>query len=365
MSLVLEERPKGVSIRVACGVLGISASSVYGRMAREQKASCQKNVDRAKSLSRKNCRQPRALSEEERGKVLKTLHSEEFCDKPPYQIVMRLASRGEYLCSESTMHRILRSVKESGERRQQRPAAHHAIPRLIAKSPNEVWTWDVTKLKTVANEYLSLYVVLDLYSRFALAWMISKKENSALSKQLMTEAVQRYKIQGTPLTIHQDRGAPMTANGYLDLLQTLDITASHSRPRVSNDNPFSESQFRTLKYKDGFPGVFENIGHTRQWTEGFMNHYNFKHHHSSLAGFTPEQVFTGRYKDIADTRKATMQNAYQNHPNRFVNGRPKIKSPAAWVGINPLLKNDGTIDENATVNFPTLSKAKHRESNIV
>ena len=192
----------------------------------------------------------------ERTKVIDILHSDAYCDQPPAQVYQRLLEQGDYLCSVSTMHRLLRDLGESGERRARRPAQHHAVLRLLSKGPHEVWPWDITKLPlTRCGLCLSLYVVLDLFSRFVAAWMVSRKENAALAKQLIDEAIVRYGIPPGALTVHQDRGSPMIAHGYLDLMRTLDVTCSHSRPRVSNDNPFSESQFKTQKYQPEYPGV--------------------------------------------------------------------------------------------------------------
>lgn len=194
--------------------------------------------------------------------MIDTLYSEEFKDQPPAQVYHELIQRGEYLCSISTMHRRLRERGENGERRNQRPAQSHAIPRLVAKNPNEMWSWDITKLALVQRGvFLSLYVVIDLYSRFVLGWMLSRKENSALAEQLMGGVISRYPIAAGQLAIHQDRGSPMIAQGFLDTLGDLGVTATHSRPRVSNDNPFSESQFKTMKYQPDYPGRFESYDH--------------------------------------------------------------------------------------------------------
>jgi len=259
----------------------------------------------------------------------------------------------------STMHRLLRQANENGERRPQRPAQHHAIPRLLACSPNEVWTWDITKLPLVCRSvYLSLYVILDLYSRFVVAWMVSTKENSALSTQLMNEATTRYGITEGQLTVHQDRGSPMTAHGYLENMKELDITCSHSRPRVSNDNPFSESQFKTQKYQPDYPGRFDSVAHARRWCETYFDWYNDKHHHSGLADFTPEQVFTGRYHDVAKQKQRTLDERFKKNPERFVKGSPGIKLPPEFVAINPLTINEsGRTAISDCVNFPTLSAA--------
>ena len=188
------------------------------------------------------------------------------------------------------------------------PAAGARVAIIIGACPglcNEVWTWDCSKLPTRARSvYLTLYVVLDLFSRFVLAWMVSGKENSALAQQLMAEATARYRIAPGQLTIHQDRGAPMTAHRYIDVLSEMDVVLSHSRPRVSNDNAFSEAQFKTQKYQPDYPGRFDHAAHARSWCGTYFDWYNFEHHHSGLAGYTPEQVFTGRHREVASGQTA-------------------------------------------------------------
>ncbi len=351
MNTLIEQRPDRLPMSVACQTLNLNRSSVYARLKRKENNTHPRR-------SRKTSQQPRALSQHECHHVIETLNSESYCDQPPAQIYHRLLEEDKYLCSVSTMHRLLRKHNINGERRSQRPAQHHAIPRLLAYSPNEVWTWDITKLPLIKRGiYLSLYVVLDLFSRFVVAWMISTKENSALAQQLMNEAVARYEIEKGHLTIHQDRGSPMTAHGYLDNMKELDVTCSHSRPRVSNDNPFSESQFKTQKYQPDYPGRFTNIDHARQWCEDYFHWYNTKHHHSGLSGFTPEQVFTGSYQDIAKVKQAALDNRFMKNPERFVGGRPTVKMPPEFVAINPIsIEKDG-VSMSDRVNFPTLSAA--------
>ena len=276
MNAVLEQCPDRLPLTRACFVLDLNRSTVYAHQYRVAN-------DESPHRCRKHAIQPRALSSEEREKVIEVLHSEPYADQPPAEVYQRLLEQQKYLCSVRTMHRILRSWGESGDRRNQRPAQRHAVPRLLAQAPNEVWTWDITKLPLVRRGiYLSLYVVLDLFSRFVVAWMISLKENSALSKQLMEEAVARYGIKPGELTLHQDRGSPMIAHGYLDQMRELDVTCSHSRPRVSNDNPFSESQFKTQKHQPDYPGRFSDVSHARHWSEDYFDWYNFEHHHSGL-----------------------------------------------------------------------------------
>ncbi len=352
MNTLIEQRPDRLPMSLACQALGLNRSSVYARRDRM-------NNDMPSKRSRKAAVQPRALSAEERIQVIETLRSEPYRDQPPAEVYQRLLEEDQYLCSVSTMHRLLRQDDENGERRPQRPAQRHAIPRLLAYGPNEVWTWDITKLPLIHRGiYLSLYVVLDLYSRYAVAWMLSAKENSALSTQLMNEATMRYGITQGQLTVHQDRGSPMTAHGYLENMRELDVTCSHSRPRVSNDNPFSESQFKTQKYQPDYPGRFDNMAHARQWCESYFDGYNFKHHHSGLAGFTPEQVFTGCYQEVAKQKQRALNTRFEKNPERFVKGCPRVKLPPEFVAINPIASEEsaGSVVGDC-VNFPTLTAA--------
>lgn len=360
MNTVLHERPTRLPLRQACAALGVNRSTVY---ARRQRALC--GPAETGGRSRKSSRQPRALRPEERQAVLDTLHSEAYCDQPPVAVYQHLLQQGRYLCSVSTMHRLLRASEEGGERRPQRPAQHHAVPRLVARAPNEVWTWDITKLATVRRGvYLSLYVVLDLFSRLVVAWMVSRKENSALAQQLMTAALQRYAIAPGHITIHQDRGAPMTARAYLDLMGELGVTSSHSRPRVSNDNPFSEAQFKTQKQQPDYPRHFEGPSHARTWSAQYFHWYNTEHHHSGLAGFTPAQVFTGTYHAVAATKQAALDAQYTRHPERFVHGRPFVALPPQEVSINPITEEERAAGLISDINFPTLPGAAEAVSKL-
>lgn len=294
--------------------------------------------------------------------VVEVMNSDRFRDQPPAEVYHTLLDEGQYLCSVSTMHRILRGSQCNGDRRQQVSHGHQLMPRLKACRPNDVWTWDITKLPLrIRGIYLSLYVVMDLYSRFILAWMLSRKENSGLASQLIAEAHSRYRI-GHPLTLHQDRGSPMIAQSYLDLLGELTITASHSRPRVSNDNAMSESQFKTMKYQPDYPRRFDGLEHARQWCEDYVGWYNFQHHHSALAGFTPSQVFTEQHLEIARLRQEALNIQFQNHPERFVKGCPVVRLPPNEVFINPALTEDGKPDIKVAVNFPTMNRCKTRLS---
>ena len=330
MKTALEQRPERVSLQRACQVLGLNRSTVYATKRRAAKPQ-------PRRTSRKNSVQPRALSAEQRAEVLETLTSDEHQDKAPAQVYYDLLDQQRYLCSISTMHRILREQNLHGERRKQRPAQQHAVPRLKASKPNEVWTWDVTKYAMQQRGvYLNLYVVLDLYSRFVVAWMLSRKENSALATQLMDEAMTRYGIVPGQLTLHQDRGSPMIAGNYLDTMIDMDVVCSHSRPRVSNDNAMSESQFRTLKYQPDYPGRFANFEQARIWSDDYFRWYNYSHYHSGLNGFTPAQVFTGNYRHAVSTRQAALDAQYARYPERFVRARPQAGLPPESVAINPI-----------------------------
>jgi putative transposase len=319
-------RDVGIPLNLACDALGVARSTLY-----------RNNTARVRCTIRRRAGSTRALSAEQRQAVLDALHEPRFADQPPAQVYAKLLDEGRYLCSVRTMHRILKSNGQSGDRRIQRERTVYTIPRLEADRPNAVWTWDITKLATWSKgTFLNLYVVLDLYSRFVVAWMIAGRENSALSKQLLSQAITRYGIEPGQLRVHQDRGAPMTARGFIDVLSSLGVDPSHSRPRVSNDNAFSESQFKTLKYQPDYPGRFASAEHARQWCTDFFDWYNHSHQHSGLALFTPADVFYGRVEQMASARQNVLNRAHEIYPERFVNGRPVAKRPPANVAINPL-----------------------------
>lgn len=322
----LVSRDKVVPFSRACDVLGLSRSTARRRLA-----------PRRHGPPRPRPPSPRRLSEKEQDRVVNTLHSERFEDQTPRQVYAELLDEGTYLASPSTMYRILRERGETRERRNQRAARSHAIPRLEAKAPNQVWTWDITKLATTTSGiFLNLYLVLDLYSRYPIAWMVAERENSALAKQLFAEAISRYEIEPGTVTVHNDRGAPMTATGFIDLLAELNVERSLSRPRVSNDNPYSESCFKTLKYQPDYPGRFRDIQHARRWFTEFFFWYANQHRHTRLALFTPADVFFGRVETLAETRQCALDEAYTSHPERFVKGPPKVRRPPELVSINPL-----------------------------
>jgi putative transposase len=235
------------------------------------------------------------------------------------------------------MYRIQADLGPIKDRRNHREPRHFEVPRLTARAPNEVWSWDISKLATfVSGVFLNLYVVLDMYSRYVVAWMVAEHENSALAKQLFGEALARYGIEPRTLIVHQDRGAPMTSIGFGELLQTLGIDRTYSRPRVSNDNAFSEALFHTAKYQPDYPGRFKDIEHARRWAAEFFAWYNEQHHHDGIALYTPEQVYTGRVFELVQRRQQALDEAYARHPERFVKGPPRAALPPVAVKLNPL-----------------------------
>lgn len=314
----------------ACEAVGLSRATAYRHLQPRR---------RMQPAARRPS--PRRISDAEREKVLATLDSERFVDQPPREVYATLLSEGTYLCSVSTMYRILRERAPVRDRRNHREPRRHAIPRLEATAPNQVWSWDISKLPTLERGvFLNLYVILDLFSRFVVAWMVAQRENSALAKQLFAEAIGRHDIEPGKLIVHMDRGAPMKSHGFADLLADLlaelGVDRSYSRPRVSNDNPFSESHFHTVKYQPDYPGRFDGAGHARAWCEDFFEWYNFDHHHEGLALFTPADVFFGRLDTVAARREQALRRAYEQYPERFFNGPSEVRRPPASVTINPL-----------------------------
>ena len=252
------------------------------------------------------------------------------------------------MCSIRTMYRVMGARGETKERRSQRPNRRYATPHLVATCPNDVWTWDITKLATYEpGKFLNLYLIIDLWSRYIVGWMIAERENCELAKQLIRETVERYRMEGRVLTLHNDRGSPMTATGFIDLLAELEVSASRSRPRVSNDNPYSEAINKTVKYQPDYPGRFESISHSRAWFAEFSNWYNHEHYHSGLALFRPGDLFFGQVENLALRRQETLARAYAAHPERFVNGPPAVKLPAARVIINPIDPGDPLDEQQA------------------
>jgi len=278
----------------------------------------------------------RALSNDERQAVLEVLHDPRFVNLAPAQVHAMLLDEGMYLCSVRTMHRVLADEDESGERRRVRRHPPATLPRLVATAPNQVWTWDITKLPSTAKGvYFMFYVVLDLFSRYVVGWTVATRELASIAEELLRQSCEKHGVMPGGLTIHSDRGSPMTAKSVAVMFAELGIAASLSRPRVSNDNPFSESQFRTAKDDWQYPGRFDGSGLAWSWARSFVHRYNTKHRHSGLAMLTPEDVFMGRGPEILARHRVVLHAAYERHPERFVHGRPEPPTLPAEVWINP------------------------------
>ncbi len=278
----------------------------------------------------------RALGPAEREAVLDVLHSERFLDHSPAEVQATLLEEQTYLCSTRTMYRILDAAQEVRERRDQVRHPAYTKPELVATAPNQIWSWDITKLKgPIPYLYYSLYVILDLFSRYVVGWMVATHENARLAQRVLEATCGKQEIGPHQLTIHADRGAPMRSTLVAELFADLSIDASHSRPRVSNDNPFSEAQFRTFKYRPEFPDRFGSLEHARTVSHDLFTWYNDAHHHSGLSYLTPADVHYGRAAATLAVRHRTRLAAYAAHPERFVQGPPRLEILPHAVWINP------------------------------
>ena len=314
----------------ACRALGLSRASLY-RMRQPVDPEISQPVRPAP---------PRALSARERQAVLDTLHSKRFMDQAPAQVHAALLDEETYLCSSRTMYRILDSAQEIKERRDQVRRPHYVKPELLATGPNQVWSWDITKLMGPAKwTYLYLYVILDIFSRYVVGWMVAPHESAALAEGLIAETYDKQGIEKGQLTLHADRGSAMKSKPVALLLADLGVVKTHSRPHVSNDNPFSESQFKTLKYRPDFPERFGSVEDGRAFCQTFFHWYNDQHHHSALGFLTPAVVHHGFSQDVREKRRNTLVAAYAAHPERFVKGMPQPAELPSAVWINPPAKN--------------------------
>jgi transposase InsO family protein len=277
-----------------------------------------------------------ALAKQERDTVIDILHSERFQDKAPRQVYATLLDEGEYHCSVRTMYRIL--TEEHGdvkERRRHVKRPNYEKPELLATAPNQVWSWDITKLKGPAKwTYFYLYVILDIFSRYVVGWMVAHREQDALAKRLIGDTLEKQHIQRDQLIIHADRGPSMKSKAVAHLLSDLGVTKTHSRPHVSNDNPYSESQFKTLKYCPAFPDRFGSIQDSRTFCQGFFTWYNKEHCHSGIGLMPPEKVHYGLAERIFASRSTVLAEAYEKHPNRFKGRMPKPPALPQAVWIN-------------------------------
>jgi putative transposase len=278
----------------------------------------------------------RALAMHERQAVLKHLHGERFRDHAPAQVYATLLDEGLYLCSIRTMYRILESAGEVRERRNQLRHPNYMKPELLARAPNQVWSWDITKLRgPVKWSHFSLYVILDIFSRYVVGWMVAYGESAQLAKRLIEDTCTKQAIPDGQLTIHADRGSSMTSKPVAFLLSDLGVTKTHSRPHVSDDNPFSESQFKTMKYRPEFPEHFGSIEDARAFCREFFAWYNTEHHHSGIGLLTPHVVHHGHADDVIQSRQVVLSDAYTRNPERFVRKHPTPPEKPVAVWINP------------------------------
>lgn len=295
---------------------------------------------------------PRTLSAIERQAVLDVLHTDRFVDKAPTEVYATLLDEGTYHCSVRTMYRILDNAGEIRERRDQARHPHYKAPELLATAPNQVWSWDITKLLgPVKWTYFYLYVILDIFSRYVVGWMIAPHESSALAKRLIAQTCEKQNVLPGQLTIHADRGSSMKSKPVALLLADLGITKSHSRPHVSDDNPYSESQFKTLKYRPGFPDRFGSIQDGRSFCQDFFPWYNCEHRHSGIGLLTPEMVHHGKAEAVSSQRRMVLASAFDAHPERFVRGLPVPPSlpEAAWINKPKVESKKFTLVENIPI----------------
>jgi putative transposase len=318
----------GLSVEAACQAVGRPRSSHYRR-------TRPSHGPPGPPRSRKGQAQPRALTAAERAEVLSMLRSERFVDQAPPAVYATLLDEGTYLCSISTMYRLLREHGETGERRRQATHPPKVKPELHATEPNAVWSWDITKLLGPAKwTYYYLYVIIDIYSRYVPGWLLADRESSTLAEQLLGDTCYRQNIDYGQLSVHADRGSSMASKPVALLLADLGVTKSHSRPHVSNDNPFSEANFKTLKYRPDFPTRFDSIEHARAHVRDFFGWYNHQHRHSGVGLMAPADVHYGRAETITAARGHVLNAAYQARPERFVRKPPLPPSLADTVWIN-------------------------------
>lgn len=314
-----------VGIRPACDALNVQRASYYRWL----------QLPTESTLPTARPRSARALSLAEQDTVLGYLHAERFQDRSPAAIYATLLDEGHYHCSIRTMYRLLKQRGESRERRDQLTHPTYQKPELLATAPNQLWSWDITKLLGPAKwTYFYLYVILDVFSRYVTGWMVAPRESAELAKRLIEDSCAKQNIEPGQLTVHADRGSAMTSKPVAFLMADLGVTKSHSRPYVSDDNPYSESQFRTLKYRPDFPDRFGSIQDSRTFCLSFFAWYNDEHRHSALGLMTPAMVHYDEAPLIRRQRQAVLDAAYQVHPERFVRKPPQAPELPTEVWIN-------------------------------
>jgi len=313
-----------VGKKAACEALAVPRATFYRHA----------NAPKTTAREKQRPAPPLALSDQERQAVLDVAHEERFWDASPYQIYASLLDEGRYIGSISTFYRVLAANQEVRERRKQACRPKYQKPELLATGPNQVWSWDITKLKGPAKwTYFQLYVILDIFSRYVVGWMVAHRESARLAERLIAATCEKQNIARNQLTLHADRGSSMKSKLVAHLLADLGVTKTHSRPHVSNDNPYSEAQFKTLKYSPSFPDRFGSIQDARAFCQKFFSWYNSVHKHTGIGLMTPEQVHYGLAEKIQAQRAAVLENAFKEHEKRFKGKMPKpFPLPeAAWI----------------------------------
>jgi len=309
--------------RTVCFALGVSRSTLRRRRRGPRIAQ-----------TRQAGHIPRQLSDNERRAILDLLHSDRFADLAVPQVVAQLLDEGRYLCSESTMYRLLRANAEVLERRRLARHPEYRKPELLATAPRQVLSWDITKIRGPEKGiWYSLLVMLDIFSRYVVGWCVVRRSNAKIAEHFVSEIVEREKLAPGQVILHNDRGTEMTAETFCAHLDALGIARSLSRPHVSDDNPFSEAAFKTLKYHCDYPERFGSLEDARSFFRGFFPWYNFEHRHSGIAMLTPATVHDGKADTVLAERHAAMLIAHAANPERFVNGKPKLRtlSPEVWI----------------------------------
>ena len=325
MTTALSELVPRVGIAPACAALGLNRADFYRRQ-------------RPRPERKPRPSPPRTLDAEEKARVLEVLDSERFVDEPVRQVYAQLLDDEVYLCSPRTMYRILTEADQVCDRRRQRRHPTYVRPELVATGPNQVWSWDITKLPgPAAGLFINLYVMLDIFSRYVVGWMISARETKEVTKDFLATTFRQHRIVPGQLACHSDRGITMVAKSTVQLYADLGIVSSFNRPRVSNDNPYSESAFKTLKYHPTLPERFGSIEDARAFFAELFTWYNDRHRHSSIALLTPSDVHHGRATAVIERRQRALDAAYERHPERFVARPPTHPRPPAAVWINPPL----------------------------
>jgi len=344
MLAAVRELAPSTGVAAACRALGLPRSIYYRTQplralvaaSRDEARPARPGVSAAAEGTSTHPRPSRALTSDERANVRELLNSERFADRSPREVYATLLDEGQYYCSWSTMYRILREAGELRRRRDQARRSSYTKPELLATAPRELWSWDITKLKGPTSwTYFYLYVILDVYSRYVVGWMLAECEKAELAETLIAETCAKEQIASEQLTLHADRGSAMTSKTVAQLLSDLGVTKSHSRPSVSDDNPFSEAQFKTVKYHPTYPDRFGSSADARAWAKAFFEWYNHEHYHSALGLLTPATVHHRQVATTLAARQAVLMAAYQAHPERFVRGQPCPASPPAAVWINP------------------------------